>query len=420
MQGIVDRLLELPGADGASLSTVDGELAYFRVASGADAALLHKTLPIDETLGVECLRRGGVTVLRATEGPEVQRCLTPGAGAIVLAPIDYDGETRGILGLRSPDPNAFDQASVETISLLATSAAVAMRNAEVVEGLARSEQHYRELHTQSADATLVSDADGRLLEANAAAEALFWYTVDELRQLHMHDLFSDQALADERSGIGDAAQPPRASCGSGPPPEGRQRAPARVFVSRARRRPRAHDVPRRLTASAQRRAAALEPRPAARDRRDAAGDLRSPARPGRRHCGDRRADAATDGRRRSRRAVARRARVRLQPRLGHRVVACRAAARAADEPLRPGRRARRDTALPRRRARRPRRPRRLPRRRHPVADRRAALPRRPGRRDPRGHVGHAERLRRAQRRDDASDGAVRQHRLPELARARDA
>ena len=127
----------------------------------------------------------------------MQRCLTPGAGAIVLAPIDYDGATRGILGLRSPDPNAFDQASVETISLLATSAAVAMRNAEVVEGLARSEQHYRELHTQSADATLVSDADGRLLEANAAAEALFWYTVDELRELHMHDLFSDQALADE-------------------------------------------------------------------------------------------------------------------------------------------------------------------------------------------------------------------------------
>ena len=71
MQGIVDRLLELPGADGASLSTVDGELAYFRVASGADAALLHKTLPIDETLGVECLRRGGVP---SCARPKARRC----------------------------------------------------------------------------------------------------------------------------------------------------------------------------------------------------------------------------------------------------------------------------------------------------------------------------------------------------------
>ncbi len=111
MQGIVDRLMELPGADGASLSTVDDDNAYFRVTAGADVALQGTTLPIDRTLGVECLRRGGVTVLRASEGPEVQRCLTPGAGAIVLAPIDYDGATRGILGLRSPDPEAFDEGS---------------------------------------------------------------------------------------------------------------------------------------------------------------------------------------------------------------------------------------------------------------------------------------------------------------------
>ena len=107
MQGIVDRLMELPGADGASLSTVDGDLAYFRVTSGADAALLHRRLPIDETLGVECLRRGAVTVLRATEGPEVQRCLTPGAGAIVLAPIDYDGDDPRHPRAAQPRPERF-------------------------------------------------------------------------------------------------------------------------------------------------------------------------------------------------------------------------------------------------------------------------------------------------------------------------
>jgi PAS domain S-box-containing protein len=201
MQGIVDRLMELPGADGASLSTLEGDVAYFRVTAGADAALQHRTLPIDQTLGLECLRRGRVTVLRASEGPDVDRCLTPGAGAIVLAPIDYDGATRGILGLRSADPDAFDETSVEAVSLLAASAAVAMRNAEVVEGLARSEQHYRELYSQSADATLVSDAEGRLLEANAAAEALFWYSAAELRRFRMRDLLAGP-VTDEASGLG--------------------------------------------------------------------------------------------------------------------------------------------------------------------------------------------------------------------------
>ena len=380
-----------------------------------------RRLPIDETLGVECLRRGGVTVLRATEGPEVQRCLTPGAGAIVLAPIDYDGETRGILGAAQPDPNAFDHASVETISLLATSAAVAMRNAEVVEGLARSEQHYRELHTQSADATLVSDADGRLLEANAAAEALFWYTVDELRAApHARPLLRPGARGRARPGSATlhsrrelrAEQVLRRKDGSELQLEyssrvlddGRVHTTFRDVSQRRRNEERLRSSLDQLHAivETQQEISALQLDP---DAVTAAIVERT---------------QRLDGRRRRRRAVVRRARVRLQPRLGHRVAACRAAARAADEPLRPGRRARRDAALPRRRARRPRRPRGLPRRRHPVADRRAALPRRPGRRDPRGHVGHAERLRRAQRRDDASDGAVRQHRLPELARARDA
>jgi hypothetical protein len=76
MQGIVDRLMELPGADGACLTTIDAEYAYFRVASGEDAALLGKTLPLDETLGNECLRTGELTVLRASQGPEVARCLS--------------------------------------------------------------------------------------------------------------------------------------------------------------------------------------------------------------------------------------------------------------------------------------------------------------------------------------------------------
>src|SRR5207253_2728226 len=104
---------------------VDGQSAYFRVTAGADDALQDQTLPIEDTLGRECVRRGGVTVLRATAGREVHGSLTPGAGAVVLAPIDYDGSTRGILGLRSGDSTAFDDAAVETISLLAASAAVA-------------------------------------------------------------------------------------------------------------------------------------------------------------------------------------------------------------------------------------------------------------------------------------------------------
>ena len=112
MRGIVTRLMEFDGADGASLSTIDDEFAYFKVCEGADVQLQDQTLPLVATLGNECVLRGDIAVLRATTGPEVARCLTPGAGSIILAPIDYDGAIRGILGVRSTDVAAFDDNDV--------------------------------------------------------------------------------------------------------------------------------------------------------------------------------------------------------------------------------------------------------------------------------------------------------------------
>ncbi|MGH3026725.1 MAG: GAF domain-containing protein, partial [Gaiellaceae bacterium] len=149
MQGIVDGLMELPGADGACLSTIDGTTAHFTVTAGEDRALQDVRMPLADTLGPYLLERGDVTVLRASAGPEVARCLTPGAGAIVLAPLDYDGATRGILGVRSADPKAFQENAVEAAGMLARSASIALRNAELVERLAESERHYRDLHARA-------------------------------------------------------------------------------------------------------------------------------------------------------------------------------------------------------------------------------------------------------------------------------
>jgi len=194
MHAIVERLLELPLADGASLSSVAEGIAHFEVSLGADTPLQDLTCPLEETLGMECVRTGELHVLRGSDGADMGSSLTPGAGAIILAPVVYDGETRGILGVRSSDLNAFDKDDIETTRLLAQSAAIALRNAALVARLADSERRYRELYDQSADATLVSDLDGKLLDANDAAAALLWYTVEELRTMHANALFEPSEL----------------------------------------------------------------------------------------------------------------------------------------------------------------------------------------------------------------------------------
>ena len=196
MAGIVQRLMEFDGADGASLSTIDDEFAYFKVCQGADSQLQGQRLPLAATLGNECLLRREITVLRATTGPEVARCLTPGAGSIVLAPIEYDGTYRGVLGVRSVDVDAFDDNEVETLRVLTRAASIALRNAELVDRLAQGERHYRELHAQAADAILVGDREGNITDANEAAAALLWYSVDELRGMHARDVVDPERLDD--------------------------------------------------------------------------------------------------------------------------------------------------------------------------------------------------------------------------------
>ena len=196
MTGIVARLMQFDGADGASFSTIEGETAQFKVCQGADAELQGTTMPVTETLGYECLIRRDAIFLRATTGPEITQSLTPGAGAIILAPIEWDGAIRGVLGVRSADSNAFDESVLETVRLLTRGASIALRNAELVDRLARSERQYRQLHTQAADPILVSDQEGDILDANGATASLLGYSVDELRELHAVDLIDPTNLED--------------------------------------------------------------------------------------------------------------------------------------------------------------------------------------------------------------------------------
>jgi len=194
MRGIVERLMLLPHADGASISTVDDGFAYFRVCAGEDLPLQGRTFRLEETLGAMCVN-GELAVLRKTTGPEVDRCLTPGAASIALAPLEWDGQVRGVLGVRSSSLDAFDDAGVEAVRTLTAGASIALRNAELIAKLAASEHQYRELHDRAADAILVFDSSSVIVDANEAAAALLMRPVEELRGLEAQELFTAVELA---------------------------------------------------------------------------------------------------------------------------------------------------------------------------------------------------------------------------------
>ena len=194
MRGIVDRLMLLRHADGASISTIDDGFAYFRVCAGEDLPLQGRTFRLEETLGAVCVN-GELAVLRRTTGPEVDRCLTPGAASIALAPLEWDGQVRGVLGVRSSSLEAFDETGVEEVRTLTAGASIALRNAELIAKLAASERSYRELHDRAADAILVFDSNSVVVDANEAAATLLLRSVEELRGLQAQELFTTVELA---------------------------------------------------------------------------------------------------------------------------------------------------------------------------------------------------------------------------------
>ncbi|HEY2326619.1 MAG TPA: GAF domain-containing protein [Gaiellaceae bacterium] len=158
MLEIVEQLLELPGADGASLSEVTAEGFHFLVSRGTDRALQDTDHGLTDGLGALSLQIDEPVVLRADESGEISGSLTAEAGAILLAPIAYGGATRGVLSVRSADHNAFTEAEVAAFHLISKTAAVALRNAALVENLRAIVETQSELSAMETDHEAVMTA----------------------------------------------------------------------------------------------------------------------------------------------------------------------------------------------------------------------------------------------------------------------
>ncbi|HEX5450315.1 MAG TPA: GAF domain-containing protein [Gaiellaceae bacterium] len=187
MREIVEQVLELPGADGASLTEVDGDHFHFLVSLGIDRLLEGTEHPLTEGLGAVSLQIDEPLVIRADPDDDVKDSMTAGAGAIILAPITYGGATRGVLSVRSPDRNAFTDVDVATFGVLARSAGLALRNAALVDNLRAVVDTQSELLELESDheevmraivsrAQRLARADGAALIRYEGDEVIWWLT----------------------------------------------------------------------------------------------------------------------------------------------------------------------------------------------------------------------------------------------------
>ena len=191
-------------------------------ASGGMRRVAHRGIePVEGALpdgpALQPASRGGDFVVNdvtagATAGPYGEDAGALGCRAYAVLPLTVDGEVAGTLNLYAAEPGFFDDQNMDLLHQMAEDVAFALENMareadrrraeqerariylseQAALAQARADAWYRELLEAAPDAILESDAEGRILVANAAAEKIFGLTRAELLACRIEDLVPEE------------------------------------------------------------------------------------------------------------------------------------------------------------------------------------------------------------------------------------
>lgn len=108
--------------------------------------------------------------------------------AIAVAPIKSEGKVIGVLEALNPISGTFDPDALLVMSGLGSLAGTAIQNAQSLDRLQKAHERYRELFEDSVDPILITDWEGRVLEANRHAVTLSGYDAVQLHTMSIDQL----------------------------------------------------------------------------------------------------------------------------------------------------------------------------------------------------------------------------------------
>jgi PAS domain S-box-containing protein len=168
----------------------------FRAATGQNAGnIIDRRVPMGEGLIGLVVREGRGVVVPSVNTDrrftDLDRFGGIRAKAVALAPIQTQAGIIGALEAINPVSGMFDPDALLVMTGLGSLAGTTIQNAQLYERLDAAHQRYRELFEDSIDPILISDWNGRIMEANRQAMYLSEYSNDELRSLsidRLHDV----------------------------------------------------------------------------------------------------------------------------------------------------------------------------------------------------------------------------------------
>jgi len=165
----------------------------FRAAAGRNSEIITgKRIPDGTGLTGRVIREGqGIVVPSVRQEPAYSEADKLGGiemRAIAIAPIQSQGKVIVVLEAINPISGTFDPDALVVMTGLGSLAGTTIQNAELFEQLQRAHQHYRELFEDSIDTILITDWNGKVLEANRQAATLSGHAVGKLHSMHIGEL----------------------------------------------------------------------------------------------------------------------------------------------------------------------------------------------------------------------------------------
>ncbi|NWG34525.1 MAG: GAF domain-containing protein [Chloroflexi bacterium] len=192
-QRILIQTMQALQVETVALGMIEGDHIVFRTAAGHNAGnILGRTIELGVGVTGTVTREGRGVVMADTDRErhihEADRLAGEGTRALLIAPIQSQGRVIGVLEAINPIAGAFDPDALLVMTGIGGLAGTTIQNAQLFERLQAAHKRYRDLFEESIDPIVITDWEGRIIEANRQASLLSGYTREELQNMTIDQL----------------------------------------------------------------------------------------------------------------------------------------------------------------------------------------------------------------------------------------
>ena len=176
----------------ALIDTIGTDLVYHAAAGHNSGNIPGKRIPAEKGFAGLVVSDGdGLVIPVVKQDPrysEVDKFAGIELRAVAIAPIQSQGKVIGVLEAINPISGAFDPDAMVVMAGLGSLAGTTIQNAKFLNRLQKAHRRYRELFEDSVDTILITDWEGKVLEANRQAVALSGYGSEQLHSMSIDQL----------------------------------------------------------------------------------------------------------------------------------------------------------------------------------------------------------------------------------------